>query len=354
MNCVQLPIHRFWLAGIAAAALGLPTTVALAAPPKLPEIQRPSLPEPAEPAEPAEPTPAKPAPAEPAEPAWHGDSTEATDPTDPTLASEPEAESTEPEPEPEPYAGCPCDELDWACRQNAPSCPGGGTGPSTTPPVPTQAPSMTDPAQPRPYPVEATEREPEIDLDPQGLLLELGVGVGGCRQDLCDENPIAFLGRGALGYRMPRVAFVGNVSVGGGPKTNDSGGLLLVEVDVGFELLLASTERVDPYVGAGLGYMRVVETRSDNGMFEGSVSDTTYYSRGALRVGAGMPFRLRRGWSMGPRFDYTWGFLGQHCSRGDCTATADLVDSTSPVSRRRSRQEFPRPWSLTLEFRRQF
>lgn len=328
-----------------------------APPPELPELQRPSLPKPP-PAEAAPetttgsdategtepgPEPTDPGASSPAEPAEPGASPPEPSPTEPT----------DPGASPPPPPSCPCDELDWVCRQNDPACTGDTASPAMTA-EPRETPSFTN--APTPTAAPAHEDEPTVELDPRGMVLELGAGLGGCRQDLCDENPISFLGRGALGYRLPRVAFVANVMVGGGPKTDDTGGVLLVEVDAGFELFLASTERVDPYVGAGLGYMRLVETRSDNEMFEGRVSDTTYYSRGALRVGAGMPVHLRRGWSVGPRFDYVWGLLGRRCARGDCTSTSDIVDSAgdSAVPRREERQSFPRPWSLTVEFRRQF
>lgn len=318
------------------------STVFAAQPAEVPEIQRPSVPEPAptEESVEAEPVEAKPAPIEPA-------STNEVAPTEPVspTTSEP---GTPPPPEAAP--SCPCDELDWMCRQNNDAACGDGTTASAPPAEPVGATRTTEPA-PRPAP-HAPETKPTVELDPRGLVLELGAGIGGCRQDICVENPISFLGQVGLGYRLPRVAFVGRASFGGGPVTDDEGGVVLVQADANVEWFPASTERVDPYVGAGLGYMLVVDAFID---YMSGQRNNARYSRGALHVSAGLPFRMRKGWSIGPRFDYSWGFLGRYCLSG-CESVAGLVDQdgSDRVSRSEARQTLPRPWSLMLEFRRQF
>lgn len=265
--------------------------------------------------------------------------------------------------------GCPCQPGDRACRQsNTSSCSDGIADPSS---------ASTGPE--RPYGLDSTpsdgaptmsERGRQGDheslsagLDEvNGAMLQMGFGVGGCWQVTCSANPISLIVHGGLGYRGGRWAVGARVAGGGGPLTDGEGSLRLLEVDVGLEFFPARTHTFDPYLGIGLGYLRVLENTLATTVDDEDVK--LWFSRGAVRASAGWPFWLSERWSVGPRFDYTWGFAGNLCVEfagvdRDCdsvsTVLDDVVGTDDTVARRSfRREETPRPWMLSLELRHQF
>ena len=329
-----------------------------AAPPELPEVPG-ELPEP-----PAEATPTEPAPAElDAEAPVQTPtdlSDEGTTPNTDEVPAPADADETAEEPSagPPPAPPCECDELDWRCRQNAgPACNSAPRAPAS----PERAPlSRRDGGKveslEREHDAPETSREPAPELAPRAPFISLGGGFGVCRQDACVSSPLLFVGRFSAGYRLPHVALAANGSFGGGPQSGSGGGVLMTQLDFGVDVFPIGGGRVDPYVSAGLGYLRVTELDSGSGSPGADVIDNgeRLYSRPALRFGGGIPVRLDSGWSLGPRFDYAWGFLGSYCTRrGSCEPIASSWPS-DPGARRSARNDLPKPWTVTIEARRRF
>lgn len=259
-------------------------------------------------------------------------------------------------------SSCPCDELDWACRQNdVEHCPSEAytlapaESPSTVSALDHERPPASESSEPSDASSDPLER-----WDSQGVMLSVGAGVGGCSQLFCVANPLAFAGRGALGYRWPRVGVVATVMGGVGPRTDLPGVLRMLGFDFGVEVFPTGPGRVEPYVGAALGYSRVTETSvlSDPDQTESDLR--VYTSRGAFRMSAGLPFRVSPRASVGPRFDYSRTFGGELCAAdntvSECNPIRDIDDqifeSGDPISLRAVRRSFlPHPWAATLELR---
>ena len=239
---------------------------------------------------------------------------------------------------------CPCDLLDWRCRQEH------GCRTEGTPPAPTI----------KPKPAPSSECAPEADpFRRRGLMLAGSVGIAGCTQPPCASIAAAGVGRLELGYRFGYVApFVG-VSGGGSPLDVDDsdveGRLGFVDVGVGLQVLPVARGRVDPFVGLMLGYTRLW-TKIDS-----SVADFRQWeSRGAARLGGGLPIYVHERVTIGPRVDLILPFLGEVCTtlEGDgemCTAVGDLIDeATTKPEERLVRRSFARVWSATVEVRAYF
>ncbi|MEM7154997.1 MAG: hypothetical protein AAF799_19270 [Myxococcota bacterium] len=260
---------------------------------------------------------------------------------------------------PPPTPLCECDELDWQCRQNAgPAC-------NVAPPPPTTvAPESAPLSSQQSGRVEALEAEdgrpttaePEPETEARGVFVSFGGGFGICRQDGCVSSPMLFVGRLSTGYRLPHVAITANGMLGGGPQSGGGGGVMMMTFDAGIDVFPVGGGRVDPYVGAGLGYMRVTEFDNGSGSPSADVIDQgeSLYSRPALRFSGGIPVMLDSGWALGPRFDYAWGFMGSYCSRrGSCESISSRWPD-DPEARRSARNDLPKPWTVTIEARRRF
>lgn len=299
-----------------------------------------AVPEPAalEPASPDAPAPeaAEPAP-EAAEPA-----PEAVEPA--PEAVEPAPEAVEPEPEPEPVAP-PLHTFD----------------PMDSPRSPAPATDDELPEYDRP--------EPEEPFLRRGSFVTMGVGLTHCAQDLCTPIPMGGLARLELGYRLGRVAFVGTVTGGGGttddPDT-DEASIRMLDIAAGALLLPVREGRVDPFLGATLGYASTIR------VFKPSMSsnDRQYTKRGALRLSGGILWHVGRRVSLGPRVDWQLPFAGEWCTRFDpedafppgstsddqCVSIREDIigvdeDEVPNEEKRRARRAFPRPWALTLDLR---
>lgn len=284
--------------------------------------------------------------------------------------------STEPEPS-EPEGGALA----------SPQRPAEGEGPSsgegaTVPPEP--EPSEPEPAEPaEPSPEPPTTYDPTLDLpvayddevppraasddddadddglDRRGFFFTLGTGLGHCAQDFCSPIPMGGVGRLELGVRLTRLALVGSVVGGGGLADPDESGdraIRFLSAGAGLQWLPVREGRVDPFLGATIGYSRVARLEDPD-----STRDRQYASRAAVRLSGGIAWILGRRVTLGPRFDVELPFGGRWCtafaddsgSEDDCSSIGDdiLGPIEDDLDRRRQRRSFPRPWALTLDLR---
>ena len=298
---------------------------------------------------------------------------------------------TEPGPsEPASADACPCSPGDWSCRQvNIVACSDGVADPPPSPPAddlpdgllkpeddfdaprtqPERTPTMAERHRERKARGEAPARAKELDPSVvKGALFHGGVGVGGCSALWCAYNPVSVMAHGGMGYRLGRVALVAHVWGGGGPRTGEKGSLTMIGTDLGLEVFPVRTTAFEPYLGIGIGYVRVTEKAPTENVGGVQLDDfEVYVERGGVKATVGWPFWIRGRWSIGPRFDYVWTFAGQQCDASDeatgadrsCLSVSDLVDQLADgggESFRRGfrRAAFPRPWTFSLELRRQF
>jgi hypothetical protein len=330
-----------------AALLALLWSSVHAGPPVLPEDPPVSVPEPAAPSEPA-PTPEAAPEADEAAPEADEAAPEA-DAAAPEPSSAPDASEAAPE---EPPAVDPATAQNGPLERMAVSEP--GPAPEASGP-PAEAPDRPGRARNR--------RGSASAWNDRGVTLSFGVGLGGCGEGFCAENPVAIVARGALGYRLPRLAFVGTVAGGGGPRTNLPGAMRMLGIDVGVEVIPTGPGKIEPYLGVALGYMRVTQTSALSEPGQPESDFKIFFSRGGVRATVGLPFRVGPRWSMGPRFDYTWGFAGGLCGADsfgrDCDSVAstldDIAGSSDEVTLRAVKRSFlPQPWMATFELRAVF
>ncbi len=194
----------------------------------------------------------------------------------------------------------------------------------------------------------------------RGLMLRGSSGLMHCGQPVCDGIPLGGLARLDAGYRAGFYSLWVTVDGGGGrldiPPFEDEDGLVtsihgdltFLYAAVGASVHPVDLGRVDPYVGASIGYSRVLQRfRSDQRSFD------LLYRRGGVTPSFGFDVYLVRRVSMGPRADILFPFAGSQCIRRDgqeeCLNTADIVDADDSAVTRARRRTFPRPWSVSLQ-----
>ena len=318
--------------------------VALALEPSVP-VQRPKS---MRPVAPAEPEPAEPEPVEP-EP----EPTPSPSPSPSPELTEPQ--TSEPETEPATADACPCDPIDWRCREeNREACPA-----IETPP----------PLEVEQAPIERDEREdddapaPPSSFNRQGIMLAPAIGIGGCANDWCDGYRVGVWGQAEIGYRFGIVTPLFGFGGGTGPLdttalsreleipfSKDDASISFLDLGAGLLLFPIRTGRLDPFFGARIGYHRAkLEAETADGL-----RATETISRGGVRIGGGLAVFVAESIEIGPRFDITVPFAGEVCanvsymslSESRCVAVKNLeeearVDST----------ELALPWSILLELR---
>lgn len=261
--------------------------------------------------------------------------------------------------------------------------PPGETPPDETPPTAGEAPIAAD-ATPEveveSVPVASPgRRDTREEPEPQGpttlpkrkgVLVQGGLGVGGCGQDECEAiqrggSKVAGWFGGMVGYRFGRVAPVlviqGGTARGATPTSltideekfafrNASMNHSFLQIGGGVLLHLLQSSIFDPYIGMSLGYFSSTtrlsaELVSDTQRLQTDVRSRTH--RGSLGILLGINFRIGRRFYLGPRFDAVVPFAGQWCIDGDgsheCVKLRDIEDFDPG-------QFFPRPWALTAQF----
>lgn len=236
---------------------------------------------------------------------------------------------------------------------------------SAAAPAPTQAVALGPKPAIAVVPEQEKRRWPESKR--RGVLLQAGVGAGGCGQDQCEALKAVPWFNLTGGYRFGRFAPILTLQGGLGPakkaeilvsdgetftisNAKDTRGFL--HVGVGTLLHLLTATPFDPYFGLTIGYLRTrLRSRGDLGVVEqpGVVGEFDFNEkvhRGTLGIIVGMNFRVLQRFMVGPRFDILVPFAGKACGQsGDtakvCTKLADLED-VDPG------QFFPRPWAVTL------
>jgi hypothetical protein len=187
-----------------------------------------------------------------------------------------------------------------------------------------------------------------------GGLIGASAGITNCSQSDCFDIAMAGLGRLELGYRIGVAALVASGSVGGASLSAPAqypglkGRALFVDIGGGIQISPVRKGRVDPFIGAKLGYTQMRWSLT-NGIEDGKA----WYSRGFVGFTTGLNFFVAKVVAIGPRFDYLIPFAGKLCSRdptmSSCNSTKDLVDQGQDAYERRSiRRTFAQPWSLTV------
>lgn len=283
------------------------------------------------------------APAEPEVASPEGTDADAETPPTPAVEEPPTSQAT-------PGEGCPCDGSDWQCIENTPGC-----GPE---PAPGQ---VVEPA-PEPAPISRPAAEFEEESEPEylreGFMLGLSAGIAHCGQQDCSAFTIAGVGGADLGYRFGFVELFGSVQ-GGGARANVDpieGHATFVDVGAGIRIYPVKRGRVDPYVGASLGYNRfaLVDRTAE-------LEYRAHSSRGAFRPGAGLMVYVTEKLSLGPRFDVSFPFAGELCygfegESRQCIDIKDLVEEETDTDfeERSYRRSFARMWALTFFVTRKF
>ncbi len=263
----------------------------------------------------------------------------------------PDASTRDPNPAPANEAApraagdrCPCAPEDAQCRKaNLFECSPNASATTVAAGEPPRSESSRD-------------DDPEAPWRRTGILVGASLGYAGCGGDLCAAYQGGVQGQLDAGYRWTWVAPIASVAGGGGPV--DAGSTVrasqrMFDVGAGALLFPLRRGRVDPFVGARLGWSHsttAVRSRSS------SLRSTTSFNRGGARIAAGIGVFVRPGLSVGPRFDMTFAFGGRVCvdtpvmtadgqvAQGQGCASAGEFDAAV-------RQQFPRPWSLTLDVR---
>ncbi|MCH9684617.1 MAG: porin family protein [Deltaproteobacteria bacterium] len=191
-----------------------------------------------------------------------------------------------------------------------------------------------------------------------GLLLGGTLSFVGCNSGLCNGYNGGVGGQLEAGYRFGWVAPLLSVSAGGGPiEASKIAGVAasqrFVDIGVGALLLPLRRGRIDPFVGARLGWAHAATTIRDRATGQRGL---TSLSRGGVRITAGVDVYLNEWVALGPRFDMTFGFSGRLCSESPATTTDNTVVQVRECFAARQfttevRREFPRPWSLGLDVR---
>jgi hypothetical protein len=314
------------------AVIGLEPTV---------PVQRPKSMQPVVPAEPepAEPEPIAPEP-EPTSP----------DPVEPEPSEVAEATSTEPAP----AEACPCDPIDWRCREeNRDACPA----------IETPPPLEVEEAPIERARDEDDEPAPPSSFNRRGIALAPAIGIGGCANDWCDGYRVGVWGQAEIGYRFGIITPL--LGFGGGrgpfdtaalsreleiPFSKDDASISFLDLGAGLLLFPIRTGRLDPFFGARIGYHRAkLKAETADGL-----RATETISRGGVRIGGGLSVFVAESIEIGPRFDITVPFAGEVCanvsymslSDSRCVAVKNLeeearVDST----------ELALPWSILFEVR---
>ena len=198
-------------------------------------------------------------------------------------------------------------------------------------------------------------------------MLGVAAGFSSCGQFDCNLYPVGGAGRGSIGYRLGVIAPVLAVAGGGARIGADEaravfesegeagGSFTFFDIGAGLDVFPIAKGRVDPFLSAALGYSRVelkLNLRDD----EFRVT----YSRGMVRLGAGLNLFISRRVSVGPRFDAIFTFAGQMCSELNgntvqtasdrCQSTRDVVrQGEDAVAERGLRRAFPRPWIVAAQ-----
>lgn len=241
----------------------------------------------------------------------------------------------------------------------------------TTPmPAPTDAASDAPAAVPAPEPIVDAELPPTWERveasasqpNRRGIMLGLGLGFIGCETEECDYSDSTagirfrggFAGQLELGYRFKWIAPVASAALGGGPSrfsgelSGLEGKMRFLDLGVGLFVFPVGRGRLDPYLGAQIGYARAHSSFSVPGV---PVSGIRTYARAGGRLTAGLDVRLGAYAALGPRLDLTLPFGGTLCDviREDsvpdemCVNVEDLPDEL--------RRELPRWWTASLQVR---
>ena len=205
-------------------------------------------------------------------------------------------------------------------------------------------------------------KEPE-GFARRGVAVSLGAGVQACGRDWCDGYGFTAGARGQLelGYRFGIVEPLFHLGGGIGPA--ESSGDLRAAIgpgdgyssvlDVGGGLMLFPVRRgrLDPFLGARIGYSHVNAKLNLSGV---DVVVREVASRGGVTLTGGLAIYARPHFAVGPRFDVTLPFGGRLCARvtgggesvEECYSVVRLDEDAGVDS-----SELPLPWSFTVDFR---
>lgn len=201
------------------------------------------------------------------------------------------------------------------------------------------------------------------EFDRVGATLNFGGGFSYCFQPLCGLVPVTLGGSFELGYRKNKIAFGAAVAYAGfrsnepieGETIDGHFGFLTVGPQLFFFPL--SEGRFDPYIGAllGVNWTRFVVRASDQFL------ESRYrIRRPSARIALGFNIYTNEHFSVGPRYEQTFGIAGQECQfidtvGDDCQLVSDIIDSQGDVVQQRTfRITYPKQQSLMLQLHTTF
>ncbi len=238
-----------------------------------------------------------PAPQEPAPSMGAGDDAATSEPT-----SEPVAEPTpEPEPQPEPQPD----------------------------PEPAPTPEVIADAPPEPSPTNLAFDPPQDEPPPprrhrEGVFVGAFAGYLGCLTAFCEGYRGGGFGAIEVGYRHRMIGAFAGFGGGAGPGDLPDGTrftLSDIHVQLGAMVFFARKSVVDPYASFSLGWDRTTSDIANEPRLS--------FSRGAVRIGAGILFFVNPWITLGPRFDIALPFAGEACRKGVvCAKIADIEEES--------------------------